>query len=473
MIMNFSQNLIRFFFLLIISTLITKPSFQQNSRHGTALTNYLNIAKAITDTALADAQAYTILKELCYDIGPRLCGSPQAAAAVEWSRQTMMKLGLENVHLQPVMVPHWERGKIAEAAIINSSIVGTVPMAISALGGSVATPEAGIVTEVIEVQSLQEAARLGKKAQGKIVFYNRPMNPKTMNTFAAYGNAVDQRTLGAIEAAKIGAVAVLVRSVTTRLDKVPHTGLMQYGDTVPKIPAAAISTVDAELLSQLIQQEKNVRVRLRLDCQRYPDLESANVIGEIVGTEKPDEVVLVGGHLDSWDVGHGAHDDGAGCVQAIEALRLIKILGLKPKRTIRAVMFMCEEFGIYGGPAYADSVRKNGPKHIAAIESDRGGFAPRGFGVSADAKLVEKIKQWEYLFAEMEAAHIFQGGGGPDISPLNELGTVTIGLMVDYHRYFDYHHSANDVFEAVNERELELGAATMAILAYVLAMEGI
>lgn len=385
----------------------------------------------------------------------------------------MIKLGLEKVKLQPVIVPHWERGKIAEAAIINSSLVGTVPMAISALGGSVATPEMGIVTEVIEVQSLQEATHLGEKAQGKIVFYNRPMDPKTMNTFAAYGNAVDQRTLGAIAAAKVGAVAVLVRSVTTRLDKVPHTGLMQYQPNVPPIPAAAISTVDAELLSQLIQREEQVRVRLRLDCQRYPDIESFNVIGEITGTEKPDEVILIGGHLDSWDVGHGAHDDGAGCVQAIEALRLIKILGLKPKRTIRTVMFMCEEFGIYGGPAYADSVRNNGPKHIAAIEADRGGFTPRGFGVSADFQIVEKIKQWEYLFKELEAANIFQGGGGPDISPLNELGTVTIGLMVDYHRYFDYHHSANDVFEAVNERELELGAAAMAILAYVLAMEGI
>jgi hypothetical protein len=435
--------------------------------------SFLDIAQAITDTALADAQAYTMLKELCYDIGPRLCGSPQAAAAVEWSRQTMMKLGLENVQLQPVMVPHWERGKIAEAAITNSSLVGTVPMSISALGGSVATPGMGIIADVIEVQSLKEAASLGKKAQGKIIFFNRPMNPKTMNTFAAYGGAVDQRTLGAIEAAKVGAVAVLVRSVTTRLDKVPHTGLMHYDETVPKIPAAAISTVDADLLSRLIQQEKNVRVRLHLDCKSYPQIESFNVIGEIVGTEIPDEVILIGGHLDSWDVGHGAHDDGAGCVQAIEALRLIKILGLKPKRTIRAVMFMCEEFGIYGGPAYADSLRKNGPKHIAAIEADRGGFTPRGFGVSADFAIVEKIKQWEYLFKELDAANIFQGGGGPDISPLNELGTVTIGLMVDYHRYFDYHHSANDVFDAVNERELELGAAAMAILAFVLAEEGI
>lgn len=471
--MKSNTNLFFLFLIFILIIPILLPFGRLSSQTITFHESYLTIAKTITDTALVNGKAYSMLKELCYDIGPRLCGSPPAAAAVEWSRQTMLKLGFVNVQLQPVIVPHWERGKIEEVKVINSSIVGTVPMSISALGGSVATPEMGIVAEVIEVRSLKEAVSLGKKAQGKIIFYNRSMNPKTMNTFAAYGNAVDQRTLGAIEAAKVGAVAVLVRSVTTRLDKVPHTGLMQYDENVPKIPAAAISTVDAELLSKLIKQEKNVRVRLRLDCKSYPNIESANVIGEIKGTEKPDEIVLIGGHLDSWDLGQGAHDDGAGCVQAIEALRLIKILELRPKRTIRAVMFMCEEFGIYGGPAYADSIKNSGLKHIAAIESDRGGFTPRGFSVSADSQVVEKIKKWEYLFKDMDAANIFQGGGGPDISPLNKLGTATIGLIVDWHRYFDCHHSANDVFEAVNERELELGAVAMAILAYVLAMEGI
>lgn len=471
--MILKKNPIKFVLFLIISIFIAKPLFTQDSNPNTTTPNYLNIAKAITDTAMVDGKAYSMLKELCYDIGPRLAGSPQAAAAVEWSRLAMLKFGFENVHLQPVMVPHWERGKIEEAAIINSAIVGNVPLSICALGGSIETPDLGIVAEVIEVQGLKEAANLGKKAQGKIVFYNRPMNPRTMNTFAGYGGAVDQRTLGAIEAAKVGAVGALVRSVTTRLDKVPHTGLMHYDENVPKIPAAAISTVDAELLSNLLKQEKNVKVRLRLDCKSYPNIESFNVIGEITGSERPEEVIVIGGHLDSWDVGHGAHDDGAGCVQAIEALRLIKTLGLTPKRTIRAVMFMCEEFGIYGGPVYADSVRKSGLKHIAAIESDRGGFTPRGFSVSADPHIVEKIKTWEYLFKDMDAAHIFPGGGGPDIAPLNELGTATIGLIVDHHRYFDYHHSANDVFEAVNDRELELGAAAMAILAYVLAMEGI
>ncbi len=458
---------------LSISIFTFNASISQTIKDNINSKSYFNIVKAITDTAMLEGKAHNMLRELCFDIGPRLSGSPQAAAAVEWSRQTMLKLGFDNVHLQPVMVPHWVRGKIEEASIVNSSIMGTVPLSVSALGGSIGTPELGVVADVIEVHSLEEVKKLDKKAEGKIVFYNRPMDPKLMNTFAGYGGAVDQRTLGAIEAAKVSAVAVLVRSVTSRLDKIPHTGLMLYEENIPKIPAAAISTVDAELLSKLIKQEQKVRVRLRLSCQNYPDVQSFNVIGEIQGTEKPEEMVLLGAHLDSWDTGHGAHDDGAGCVQVIEALRLIKILGLKPKRTIRAVLFMCEEFGIRGGLAYADSIKKSGLKHIAAIESDRGGFTPRGCGVSADSQIVKKINRWEYLFEDMDAANIFHDGSGPDISPLRDLGTVTIGLIVDYQRYFDYHHSANDTFDKVNERELELGAAAMAILSYVLAMEGI
>jgi len=458
-------------FSILILTFNTSSS--QVAKNSIVSKAYLNIAKAITDTAMSDCKAYSLLKELCYDIGPRLSSSPQAAAAVEWARQNMLTFGFDNVHLQPVMVPHWVRGEIEKASIINSSIVGTVSMSISALGGSISTPEMGIVAEVIEVRSLNEVKELGTKAEGKIIFYNRAMDSRLMNTFFGYGSAVDQRTLGAIEAAKAGAVAALVRSVTTRMDNVPHTGLMYYEENVHKIPAAAVSTVDAELLSKLIKLENQVKVWLRLSCKTYSDIQSYNVMGEITGIDRPEEVVLLGAHLDSWDVGHGAHDDGAGCVQTIEALRLIKILGLKPKRTIRAVLFMCEEFGIRGGPAYADSIKKNDPNHIAAIESDRGGFMPRGFSVSADSGTVERIKKWEYLLENIGANHIFQGGGGPDISPLNQFGTVTIGLIVDDQRYFDYHHSANDTFDKVNERELELGAVVMAILSYVLAMEGI
>jgi Zn-dependent M28 family amino/carboxypeptidase len=295
-----------------------------------------------------------------------------------------------------------------------------------------------------------------------------------MNTFEAYGGAVSQRGGGAAEAAKAGGVAALVRSMTTRLDDVPHTGSLNYQDGVPKVPAAAISTVDANLLSRLLAQGKNVRVALKLTCQTFPDAPSANVIGELTGTEKPEEIIVVGGHLDSWDKGTGAHDDGAGCVQSLEVLRLLKALNLKPKRTIRAVMFINEENGSRGGEAYGrEAAATSKTRHIAAIESDRGGFSPRGFSVDMDSVRFARLASWAYLFKEIGADNIIRGGSGSDISPLVRQGVPGIGFVPDSHRYFDYHHSDNDVIEAVNERELNLGAAAMAILCYVIAQEGL
>jgi hypothetical protein len=299
------------------------------------------------------------------------------------------------------------------------------------------------------------------------------MEASKINTFEAYGGAVNQRGSGAAEAAKVGGVAALVRSMTTRLDDVPHTGGMVYQDGVPKIPAAAISTMDANLLSRIIAQEKTVRVRLKLTCEILPDAPSANVLGEITGTEKPEEIIVVGGHLDSWDKGTGAHDDGAGCVQSIEALRLLKALNLKPKRTIRAVMFINEENGLRGGEAYGREAATAKTKHIAAIESDRGGFAPRGFSVDTDSARFARLASWAYLFKAIGVDNVFQGGSGADISPLVKQGVPGIGLVPESQRYFDYHHSDNDVIEAVNERELNLGAAAMAILCYVIAQEGL
>jgi hypothetical protein len=299
------------------------------------------------------------------------------------------------------------------------------------------------------------------------------MDPGKINTFEAYGGAVNQRGSGAVEAAKVGGVAALVRSMTTRLDDVPHTGGMHYQDGVPKIPAAAVSTRGANLLSQLIAQEKAVRVRLKLTCQTFPDAPSANVLGELTGAEKPEEIIVVGGHLDSWDKGTGAHDDGAGCMQSLETLRLLQALKLKPKRTIRAVMFINEENGLRGGEAYARETAASKEKHIAAIEADRGGFMPRGFSVDADSARFAKIASWGYLFEEIDAAKIFRGGSGADISVLVRQGVPGIGLVPESQRYFDYHHSDNDVITAVNERELNLGAAALAILCYVLAQEGL
>ena len=433
---------------------------------------YAEIARQITRTALAEGQAYRLLAELT-SCGPRLSGSPQAAAAMEWARQTMTKLGFNNVRLQEVMVPHWVRGPLEEAAIINSTTMGTVPLSVCALGGSIATPEVGIVAEVVEVKSFEELKAPGSKAAGKIIFFNRPMDASKINTFEAYGGAVNQRGSGAIEAAKAGGVAALVRSMTTRLDDVPHTGGMGYQDGVPKIPAAAISTIDANLLNQILAQEKSVRVRVKLTCQTLPDAPSANVLGEITGAEKPEEIIVVGGHLDSWDKGTGAHDDGAGCVQAIEVLRLLKALNLKPKRTIRAVMFINEENGLRGGIEYARRAAESNAKHIVAIEADRGGFAPRGFSVEADSARFARLAGWAYLFKEIGADNIFRGGSGADISVLVRQGVPGIGLVPEAQRYFDFHHSDNDVIAGVNERELNLGAAAMAILCYVIAQEGL
>ncbi len=431
---------------------------------------YDSLAVRIAKEALSSNNSYDMLEDLCTNIGNRISGSPQAAKAVQWAKKRMEDLGFENVHLEPVMVPHWVRGPVEEAYLLLPS-GQREKLKITTLGGSIATPPEGITAEVIEVRSFDELRALGNKAKGKIVFFNRPMERTQLQTFAAYGGAVDQRGGGAIMAAQAGGVAALVRSMTTRIDDSPHTGGMGYVDTVKKIPGAAISTRGAEYLSKLLAQGTPVRIQLKLSAQTLPDVESANVVGELRGTEKPNEVIVVGGHLDSWDIGFGAHDDGAGCIQSIEALRILKKLGLKPKRTIRAVMFMNEENGLRGGIGYAAKDRP-GEKHIAAIESDEGGFNPRGFAIN-DTVTYTKVAPWAPLLRSFGADQITLGGGAADISPLAQKGVPMIALSVDTHRYFDMHHSENDNLAAVNERELALGAAAMAILTYVMAQEGL
>ena len=412
-----------------------------------------------------------MLTELTGTIGNRLSGSPHAAKAVEWGKSTMLKSGFDSVHLEGVSVPHWVRGKSERASIFVGK--KKTPLAVCALGGSIATPKKGIIAEVIEVQSLDEVKNLGDRAKGKIIFYNRPMDPTKVMTFEAYSGAVDQRGQGAIEAAKVGAVAALVRSMTLALDNVPHTGAMRYVDSIPKIPSAAVSTIGANGLSGLLKSGKNVRVQLVLNCETRPDVESANVVGEIRGSEKPNEVIVIGGHLDSWDKGEGAHDDGAGSVQSIEALRLLKELGLKPKRTIRCVLFMNEENGLRGGKAYAAMKHAPDGKNIAAIESDAGGFAPLGFGVTCDSASFEKLKSFSGALEGIGADRVRKGGGGADISALSAMGVPVIGLLVENQRYFDYHHSDSDTIDKVNRRELELGAIALAIFSYEIAEEGL
>ena len=415
---------------------------------------------------LRNQQAMWFLKRIVAG-GPRLGGSKEAAQAVKVTREMMTELGLEHVHLEEVEVQHWERG--AESA----AIVGGEKLSLMALGGSVGTPDGGVEAEVVEVLSLEECDELGDRARGRIVFFNRPMDPTHQDTFNAYGGAADQRVHAASRAAAVGAVAVLVRSMTMRHDDVPHTGIMKYAEGVPKIPAAGVSLIAADALHEALTGKGPVRVKMTIDCQMLEPVVSHNVVGDIIGAELPHEIVLMGGHLDSWDAGDGAHDDGAGCAQTLEAMRLIQSLKTRPKRTIRAVMFMDEEFGGTGGKAYAVAPERADEKHLAAIESDRGGFLPLGFTVKAEPPQVKALQSLLPLFAPLGMTFIKQGYGGVDINPLAEQGTLTIGLYPDSQRYFDYHHSANDVLAAVNPRQLELGAIAMAVLANHLANEGI
>lgn len=422
----------------------------------------------LTREILQNGHAYSDLTELTA-IGPRLSGTENAARAVAWAQAKMQSDGFDHVWLQKVQVPHWERGQIARA-VAYSTLKERAPLelSITALGGSVGTPKSGVMAEVLEVQSLDEVARLGDKVRGKIIFYNRPMNPDYEDTFRAYTEAVDQRSSGPSVAEKHGAIAVLVRSLTTLTDDDhPHTGIMRRAN----IPAAALSTHAANVLSHALTIDPKLHVRMALDCENLEPVFSYNVIGEITGREIPDEYVVIGGHLDSWDLAVGAHDDGAGVVQSIEVLRAIRAIGVRPRRSIRAVLFMSEEVGGPGGKAYAKEVQTRGEKHIAAIESDRGGFAPLGF--EGDAKALELIKQWAPHLSPLGANHFFEGESGADVGYLDELGIPTFGFVPVSTHYFDYHHSSLDRLEAVNPRELHQGAAAIAVLAWLASEQGL
>jgi len=426
------------------------------------------------DLSLTNGRSYSWLDHLSNEIGGRLSGSENAARAVAYTYEELQHLGLDKVWLQPVMVPKWVRGE-KETGYYFHSGGQRVELNICALGGSVATPPDGITAEVIEVQGLEELEKLGKDSvHGKIVFFNRRFDDKLIETFRAYGGCVDQRHRGALVAGKLGAAGVIVRSMTHSLDDYPHTGSMTYEDLPEslRIPAAAISTNDAEALSQRLKENARIQLTFRQSCKQYEDVESFNVIGEITGAEFPEEFILVGGHLDSWDLGDGSHDDGAGVVQSMEVLRLLKISGHKPKRSIRVVLFMNEENGLRGGRKYAEESALKGERHVFALESDSGGFTPRGFSFDCGEEDFEKFKSWEPLF-EPYLIHLFEkGGSGADIGPLKTEGLVLAGLRPDSQRYFDHHHTAIDNFAAVNKRELELGAATMASLVYLIDKYG-
>ncbi len=448
---------------LLFTLLISSVSISQNAIQDSVM------LKKLYTTALTDGKAYDWLDYLSNEIGGRLSGSYEAELAVKYTEAELKELGLDKVWLQPVMVPKWTRG-FKEYAYIESPTGDKTITNICALGGSVPTPNLGIKAEVVEVKGLEELASLGReKLEGKIVFYNRPMQPELIQTFEAYGGCVDQRYSGAAEAAKFGAVGVIVRSLSLRMDDFPHTGAMSYGDTPvnQRIPAAAISTNGAEYLSSLLKLQPNLLFYFKQNCKTFDDVQSYNVIGEITGSTKPNEYMVVGGHLDSWDLADGAHDDGAGCVQSMEVLRLFKKVGYRPNHTIRVVLFMNEENGLRGGKKYAEEAKRKNEIHRFALESDAGGFTPRGFTFDTDAANFKKVQSWEGLFKPYLIHYFEKGYGGADIGPLKGNINVLAGLRPDSQRYFDYHHAANDTFDAVNKRELELGAATMASLVYL------
>jgi hypothetical protein len=457
--------------LILFILMITYPAFSQAER--STAEDSLEIRK-IYDMALLNGQAYEWLEHLSLKIGPRLSGSLNAQKAVEYTRGELEGLGLDKVWLQPVMVPKWVRGA-KEKAFIETDPNTRREVNITALGGSVSTPSNGTKAEVIEVQGIEDLARYGEEQiKGKIVFFNRPMKADVINTFEAYGGCVDQRYAGAAEAAKYGATGVIVRSLTHRLDDFPHTGSMTYEDlpVSKRIPAAAISTNDAEYLSSLLKLDPAAQLYMKINSRQMEDVESYNVIGEITGSEFPDEYIIVGGHLDSWDLGDGSHDDGAGVVQSMEVLRLFKEMNYKPKRSIRVVLFMNEENGLRGGNKYAEMVKKNNENHIFALESDAGGFTPRGFSFDAGDAQFAQIENWKTLFEPYLIHQFDRGGSGADIGPLKNNSIVLAGLRPDSQRYFDHHHSDNDTFEHINKRELELGAATMTSLIYLVDKYG-
>jgi carboxypeptidase Q len=433
--------------------------------------NDSTILKKIADDVMTNGTAYENLRYLCKKIGPRLSGSTGAEKAVLATKKMLQDAGADTVYLQPCMVTHWVRGakEVGYAVVDNKKIA----LQITSLGNSEGSGGKLIGADIVEVKTMEELHKLGTAVKGKMVFFNIAMNPTLIQTFSAYGASGVGRRSGPSEAARYGAIACLVRSLASNVDDHPHTGATRYNDSLAKIPAVAISTSNAELLSANIKAKKKVQVFFKNNCTMLPDVLSYNVIGEIRGTTYPEEILTVGGHLDSWDLAEGAHDDGAGIVQSIEVIRAIKAAGIKPKRTIRSVMFMNEENGGGGGNAYAAFAKEKKEQHIFALESDAGGFTPRGFTFGMSKEKIAAIQQWEKLFYPYGVYELRAGGGGSDIQPLADMGVPVSGLRVDSQRYFDVHHAETDIFEAVNKRELHLGALNMTALIWLVSEYGL
>ena len=429
--------------------------------------------RKIADEILVNGKAYSNLHTLTKMVGGRLTGSPQMYKAEEWGQKALQEAGADKVWLQECKVPRWVRGGKDEAKLIDGD--KEQPLAVLALGNSAGTDSKGITAPILLINSFEDLEQKKDEIKGKIVFYNYKFNPKLIEAFYGYGDAVRYRGAGASRAAKYGAVAVIIRSITNSTDNYPHTGAMSYDNAYPKIPALAVGLWDADKIAETFYQNKNVTIFIKTNAHTLTDTTGHNVIGEIEGSEFPDQYITVGGHLDSWDPAEGASDDGTGCVHSIEVLRVLKAVGYKPKHTIRIVLFADEENRGDGGSKYAAEAKAKNEKHIFGLESDAGGFTPRGFSFALPADKLSKIRsQWLPLLQDYGVYKFVTGGGGADVNPLNvTFGTPVSELMPDSQRYFDYHHSPNDVFENVNKRELGLGAINMAALIYLIDKYGL
>ena len=459
--------------LFIVFTLFTRAILGQQSDSA--------FIKQISNEILTNGKAYENLRYLTKKIGARLAGSPGMVKSEQWGLKVMQESGADKAWLQECMVPHWVRGgkDVASAFYLQASKQGInvsriqKELDVVALGNSIGTGKNAVSAEVIVVNSFDELERRSAEIKGKIVFYNYKFNDAYVNTFLSYRDAGQYRGQGPSRAARYGAKAVIIRSMSHAADNNPHTGATRYDSNFAKIPAVAIGLRDADWLSEQVKKG-GVSATIKTNGHFLPDTIGHNVIGELKGTEFPDQIITIGGHLDSWDNCEGAHDDGAGCVQTIEILRAFNAIGYKPKRTIRFVLFANEENGLRGGNKYAEEAKANNEKHILAMESDAGGFTPRALGFSGSEEQFQKFLSWRELIAPYGCSEFVRGGGGADIGPLSRaLKTPTASLNPDTQRYFDIHHARSDVFEAVNKRELELGAVNMAALIYLVDKYGL
>lgn len=434
------------------------------------------IAK-IADEVLASGKIYENLRVLCKTVGGRLAGSPQKIKAEEWGLNSLKAAGADKIFLQECKVPHWVRGGKDEAWYTYTDAAGKsvkVMLDVLALGNSEGTGKVGVKAGLIYCNNFDDLEKQKDNIKGKIVFFNYPFNEKYVQPFQAYGESGVYRRTGPSRAARYGAIAIVTRSLSGSTDNNPHTGATQYDSAYKKIPCAAMGLRDAEKLAALLKEGKSIELYYHSNAHFLPDTIGHNVMGEITGTEFPKDIITVGGHLDSWDPAEGAQDDGAGCAHSIEVLRVLKLLGYHPKHTIRIVLFADEENGGRGGEAYAAAGKTSGETFSFALESDAGGFTPRGFGFSMAPEQLAKIQLWVPLLLPYGVYQLVMGGGGSDIGPLHQqFKTPVCGLLPDGNRYFDLHHARNDVFENVNKRELELGAINMTALIYLIDKYGL